>query len=229
MPAPNRPPFPSAPSEPNLRRLGVGGRGSGPDRPLRAQLVVASVVCLILLAVPLYLWRRPSVSDHLQPDAGVDQRPDGGARVASPPPVDAGPPMDPLVRIDAAQRVRCSASPSAKGQEGTLCDSLPWFEKALADAIRKTTGCGPKSGTPGTLNFVLQIDFRRKWLNVFPGASGDWKGPQARRATTCVERALAQPEWDKIIHQYNYYMIAIMATYPSPAPIPGPAGAPVFE
>src|SRR5262245_8869391 len=63
-----RPVFPSAPSEQSLRRLGVGGGGSGGDRPLRAQIVVALVIGLMLIAVPLYLWRRPSASDQAAPD-----------------------------------------------------------------------------------------------------------------------------------------------------------------
>ncbi|MFO0565404.1 MAG: hypothetical protein U0263_07065 [Polyangiaceae bacterium] len=71
MSVPSRP---SLPSEPSLRRLGVGGGGGGGgDRPFRAQLVVALVVGLVFLAVPLYLWRRPS---------GNEQRP--GMRVRSP-------------------------------------------------------------------------------------------------------------------------------------------------
>lgn len=229
MPVPTRPSFPSAPSEPNLRRLGVGGPGGNGDRPLRAQLVVASVVGLILLAVPLYLWRRPGGNSAAGTQTASGAAVDGGLAAASSSKPKVQAPVTPAVKLDAVQRVRCAASPNVKGQEGVLCDSLPAFEKALADAIRKTTGCAPKTGEAGTLNYVMQIDFRRKWLNVFPGASGQWKGPQARRAVKCVERALPRPEWDKIIHQYSYYMIAIMASYPPPAPIPGPEGAPVFE
>ena len=62
MPGPARPSFPSAPSEPGIRRLGVGGSsgGGGDDRPIRAQAVVAIVILLVLLAIPVYLLRRPS-------------------------------------------------------------------------------------------------------------------------------------------------------------------------
>jgi len=55
-----RPPFPSAPSDPALRRLGVGPSAAH-ARPIRAQLIVVVVLGLMLLAVPLYLWRRPSL------------------------------------------------------------------------------------------------------------------------------------------------------------------------
>ena len=228
MAGPSRPSFP-APSEPSLRRLGVGGRGGGGgDRPLRAQLVIALVVGLILLGVPLYLMRRPSGTENAPVDGGLsdawvvasDARRDAGS--------DGGGDGH-AVKLGPVQRVKCSASPGSSGQEGALCDSLEFFEKALAESIRKNVACAPRTGKQGTLNYVLKIDFRNKTLGVFPGASGEWKGPQARRAATCVRRALPAPPWDTIQHQYRYYMIAIMATYPPPAPIPGPAGAPLFE
>ena len=48
--ASSKPSFP-APSEPNLKRLGVGG--GGPERPLRAQLVVAVVVLTVVVVAAL--------------------------------------------------------------------------------------------------------------------------------------------------------------------------------
>ena len=219
-----------APSEPSLRRLGVGGSGGGGDRPLRAQIVVALVALLILLAVPLYLWRRPAgdenVAESATADAAasvVDSGPDG-----RPPVVDAAT-AEERVRLGPVQRVKCSASPRSRGQEGNLCDSLPLFEKALAKAIRENVDCAPRTGREGTINYVLRIDFTRRRFSVFPGASGTWKGPQAKRSAKCVKRSLPAPDWDSIQHQYRFYLIAILATYPAPAAIKGPPGAPVFD
>ena len=229
MPASQRPPFPSAPSEPSLRRLGVGGPGGGGERPLRAQLVVALVVGLILLAVPLYLWRRPrsNVADTKAPVGAADASV-ATARDAAPD-ATAQPEKSERVRLGPVQRVKCSASSAIRGQEGALCDALPFFEKALAESVLKNVACAPRLAKIGSINYVLQIDFRKRWLNVFPGASGEWRGPKARRAVACVERSLKKPDWEKITHQYSYYMIAIMATYSPDSPIPGPRNAPVFE
>jgi len=55
---PSRGSFPSVPGEPRVRRLGVGSSGGG-DRPLRAQVIVALVCTAMLIAVPLYLLRKP--------------------------------------------------------------------------------------------------------------------------------------------------------------------------
>jgi len=235
MPGQSRPPFPS---EPSLRRLGVGGGGGG-ERPLRAQLVVALVVGLVLLAVPLYLWRRPSGTENAPKDAGAALDAMAGALeggAAAGPDSDGGD-ADERVKLGPPQRVRCGAS-TRNGQEGNLCDRLPFFEEALTKAISENVDCAPKLKKEGTINYVLTLDFTKKKLHVFPGASGSWRGPAARKAAACVKRALPAPDWANVSHQYRHYSIAVMATYPVPAPPAAtppasasadPGAAPLFE
>jgi hypothetical protein len=228
MAGPPRSSFPSAPSEPNLRRLGVGSNGSG-DRPIRAQLVIALVVGLILIAVPLYLWRRPGGKDSAPADAGSSASaltisPDAAAFTSTP--IDAGGSGE-RVKLGPPQKIRCSAGPGAVGQDGTLCDTLRPLEEGLAKAIQENRDCAPRGPKDGTINFVLTVDFAQRKLHVFPGASGSWKGPQARRATQCVRRALPSVAWESLKHQYRYYQIAILATYGPPAA--NPRSTPTFE
>jgi hypothetical protein len=224
MADPPRTTFPSAPSEPNLRRLGVGNGGGG-DRPLRAQLVVALVAGLILIAVPLYLWRRPTGGEHAGADAGAAASAatltiEGGI-VSTP--VDAGR-LEERVKLGSPQKVRCSAGPGASGQEGSLCDGLGLLEQALSRAIAENVGCAPRGPKEGSINYVLTVDFAQRRLHVFPGASGSWKGPQARRATQCVKKALSAPGWESLKHQYRYYQIAVLATYaPEEPAVAGPS------
>lgn len=226
---PSRPTLPSF-SEPSLRRLGVGGGGGG-DRPIRAQLVVALTAGLILLAVPLYLWRRPAGTENLPKDAGeipVQTAPvlaEAGAAVVK----EAEAKVLEPVQLSKAQQVKCSASPGAKGQEGALCDRLPFFEEALGKAIKDTVDCAPKTGRRGNVNYVLAVDFRRRSLRVYPGRSGQWKGPQAKKSAQCVRRALPKPEWGAIRHQYSYYLVAVLATYPAPHELQSPSGLPSFD
>lgn len=227
MAQPPRSTFPSAPSEPSLRRLGVGGAAAGGDRPIRAQLVVALVVGLILIAVPLYLWRRPQVHEEA-PGAPSGSAVDTVVALASAAVVEVPETHpDERVKLGPVQRVRCGAS--LKGQDVNACESLPFFDDALAKAVRDSVDCAPKAGKDGTLNFVLSIDFPRKRLHVFAGQSGQWRGAQAKKAVACVEKALPKPEWETLRHQYRYYQIAILATYPGSEAIPGPKGAPTFE
>ena len=194
--------------------------------------MVALVGILVLLAVPLYLWRRPAGVEHVDLDAGAGlakQLPsviEAGAQVIAD--RDAALSRE-RVKLGTAQRVTCGASPKDRVQEGSLCDSLPAYEQALAKAIKDTIDCAPRAKEEGTINFVLNVSFTNKTLNVFAGASGKWKGRQARQAADCVEKALAAPPWEGVQHQYRFYTIAILATYPPPEPIPGPPGAPSFE
>jgi hypothetical protein len=208
--------------------LGVGSSSSG-DRPLRAQVIVALVCVLVLIAVPLYLLRKPSTktsstAPSLSASAGLGPqalpKPSAGAAAAT-----AAPPR---VTLGAVQKVRCGSSSAAAPNEGTLCDALGPFEEALKKAILEQETCAPKPSAKGSINYVLTVDFPRKKTHVYPGASGEWHGKQARRATSCVARAVKIADWN-IPHQYRFYALAVMATYAGPpgsAPAAGPSGSP---
>lgn len=202
-----------------MRRLGVGS-ASGADRPLRAQLVVALVALLVLVAVPLYLWRRPSEAEPEVPATSASVVAPAMPTVTGD---DGG--LNERVSLAPAQRIKCSASQRATGQEGNLCDQLRFFEDALSKAIRENTDCAPEG--EGTINYVLRVDFKQQSVHVYPGASGKWKGPAARKATKCVKRALPAPPWTSIQHQYQFYQIAILATYRprQSAGAPAPSGS----
>ncbi len=218
MPGPPRPTFPSNPSEPSIRRLGVRS-STNIERPIRAQVVIAAVVALLLLAIPLYLLRSPRT---------VEQPPPTEAPLGFSPSVPAGvekKEVDERFNTEEVVRVKCSSGPTAGGKTGRLCDQLPFFEQALTEAIAQAVDCAPRTGEKGSLNYVLTIDFNQKRMHVFPGASGVWKGPQARRATQCVKRALKAPDWEKVTHNHAYYEIAILTHYTPPAP----TAAPLFE
>ena len=232
---PSRSSFPSGAGDPASRRLGVGSGTR--DRPLRAQIIVALVAVCILIAVPLYLLRRPGGKSAAVTSASAGL--DAGAAPSAPSalgaaisPLDAGKPPERL-RVAPVQHVRCGAS-AGGGHEGNVCDSVPFFEEALSRAVRENPDCAPKAGELGTVNYVLTVDFQRKALHLFPGASGQWRGKQARRAINCVKRAFAAPDWGALQHQYRFYTIAVLATYlpvgGAAADVPhNPLGTPNFE
>jgi len=194
---------------------------------VRAQIVVALVVAVTLVAVPLYLMRSPEGQPAAARDAGVESAPKPlvSSRPVETP--DAGKPPERL-KLAAAQRVRCGATPKGS-QEGGLCDQLVPIEQMFEKAIRDSPSCTPRVKQGGTLNYVLTVDFVKRALHVFPGASGDFRGPQARRAATCIKRALPKPDWDAIRHQYRHYTIAILTTYLPEGAASNPNAAPNFE
>ncbi len=219
MVVPSRPSFTSAPSEPAIRRLGVRS-SANIERPIRAQVVLLALGLLLLLAIPLYLLRTPPA----QPKEELK----GEAPLGFAPSVPAGTEKDEedkLLDLGDPIMVKCAARPGIRGKAGRLCDRIEPIFNALRAAIAETFDCAPRTGEEGTLNYVLTVDFTQHKLHVFPGASGSWKGPQARRATQCVKRALPAPDWEKLPHEFAYYEIAMMATYKPPPP----TEAPLFE
>jgi hypothetical protein len=216
---------PAFPSEPNLRRLGVGGSGGGGggDRTIRAQLLIALVLGFSLVAAVLYMLRRPTSQAVIGVDGGADA-------MATTAPLASGlirtrlqapsrKKREDKVTLGPVQRVKCSSSSRRRGNEGSLCDPLPFFEEALQKAIVDNVACAPRTGKEGTLNYVLTVNFTTKRIHVFPGQSGEWKGPQAKQATKCVLRSLPAPKWEQLSHQYRYYVLAILASYPAPDPL----------
>src|SRR6185295_2814555 len=135
----NRPPFLSSPpSQPSPYRY--LGRGGG-ERPVKLQIIIALVAGLILVAVPLYLWRRPRPESIPSADAAV---------------VDAGAPASPIVAFDAGPTggvtvapfttIKCE-SPGPGKTAPDRCDHVTFFEDSLARAIREKASCAPASKT----------------------------------------------------------------------------------
>ncbi len=226
MPGPpsSRSPFPSSSGEPSLRRLGVGegprstvaradrgGAGHGTRAGRGAHVLDAPA-------------ERAATGEGRGFRGAVRRAVALGAALRDP---DATKPPERL-KLGAPQRVRCG---NGRGNqvEGSACDQLPAFEEALAKAIRDTDNCAPRSKLAGTINHVLTVDFVEKRLHVFPGASGDFRGPQARRSTECVKRALPKPDWAAVPHQFRRYTIAILATYLPENAIRDPNAPPSFQ
>lgn len=180
---------------------------------------MATVVAVLLIALPLYLLRRPSQ----EPAPVPGQMPTTFSPSVKV--VNEGPKRDERLVLGPPERIRCGATQAGTGQSGQQCDALPFFEQTLSDAIDASVDCAPRTREGGTLNYVLKIDFAQKQMHVFPGASGSWRGPQARHATKCVKQGLKAPDWEKIEHQFRYYEIAILAKYQPPAA----TTAPLFE
>jgi hypothetical protein len=180
------------------------------DRPIRSQVVVTAAVIVSLVAVPLYLLRRPNPSTN---DAAPEKTSLGFGGVIRNE-LDAGVyPSD--VILGPLQRVRCGASASQTSGEGGLCDGLPLLENALRQAVLGNVDCVARAGKEGSINYVLEADFTQNRLNVFAGKSGQWRGGRAKKAISCVLRSLPPLAWTELAHQHQYYAIAILATYPA--------------
>ena len=86
----------------------------------------------------------------------------------------------------------------------------------LSRAILGSLDCAPRLGSEGSINYVLEVDFASRRLNVFAGKSGQWRGARVKKTIACVQRALPELDWAGLQHQHQYYAVAILATYPAP-------------
>ncbi len=176
---------------------------------MRIQLIIALVAGLILVAVPLYLWRRPRPEPIPSADAAVA---DGGAPF----------PVSPIVAFDAGVTgvtlepfitIKCdSRTPPEK------CDHIGALEDSLARAIRDTQNdpkCVPGAKNAFSVSYVLESDFKRKKLQLFAGKSSSLKREKARDLLRCVKSKMTTPDWDALPHQFRRYKVNVVAKYPA--------------
>jgi hypothetical protein len=207
------------------------------DRVARLQTIAAIVLGLVLIAIPLYLWRRPrsdappvtSTSDASSLANGVANGAvvgaDGGAAVASPA---AATPA--AVTLSDAKIMECH-DPGSKRTRPEDCDTLAPIEKAFAAAIASAGACVPASAGGGNLVYVVDASFgrKRKPIDVFVPRDGrglrDTHGEAGivKDCTAAVKRGLVGVTLEGVPHAHQRYKVAITATY---AGAPGAASAP---
>jgi hypothetical protein len=186
---------------------------------MRVQLIIALVAGLVLVAVPLYLWRRPKGAKVETVDGGID------AAV-----VDAGPPPDAAtnllataldgssvssgdIALDKVKILKCQR-PGPGKTTPDMCDHQPFFEDALVKAVLENVSCAPKAAKGGSVSFAMKIDYKKKSFHVWAGRSGTIRHKRAAPVIECISRAIPTPNWESLAHQYTVYTIAVQATYP---------------
>jgi len=172
-------------------------------------MIVALILGLVLVAIPLYLWRRPradSIAAATSADAGVDP---ASTAPATLPPVDDGKPT-----LGEAKSILCQ-DPGPKKTAPEQCDHVVDVEKAFAKAIEETASCVPKEAGGGTIQYVADVSFKRKALNVAtPKEARTMKNTKVIAACQLAVKAkLGALSLDAIAHGHARYKIAITATY----------------
>lgn len=198
-------------------------------------MIIALVAGLVMVAVPLYLWRRPKSDalDGKKPASSADgangtpgmtplTAASGGATPAAPEPTPRG------VTVGEPKIAKCKKTGAKTLPE--QCDRQPFFEEALVKAVRDNASCAPMLPSGGTINFVLDVDFKTKKTKVWSGKSGTVKKKAAKEVLGCVGRSIPTPDWTQVPHQHTKYSITLMASYPPSGGAGGPlapwAGAP---
>ncbi len=200
------------PSEPRTSsRASIGNADLATERPLRLQMTVALLLGLVLVAIPLYLWRRPRAEPIVSTgtaDAGVTES--FAAREVTPSPEGLKPTLG-------ERRVTSCQDPGPKKTPPEQCDRLEAFQTAFAKAIIDTAPCMPDDTEPQVVTFVADISFKRKSLHISASKEGrSHKG--AKGVTTCpaaIKSHLHAFALDGLAHEHARYKISIVATYPA--------------
>ncbi len=199
-----RPPQPSP-----YRQLGSGGQ-----QPVRVQMIIGLVVGLVLVALPLYLWRRPEQAtaeslEALNTDGGVFAQSGSAPYV---PLLDAS--VGAKVKLGRFEVIRCQ-DPGPGKTPPSRCDSIEYFEDALARAIQDNALCAPSTKTGATISFVLDFSFRRKNWKVYRGKSSTLPKSRTKELFLCVTKAMPTSiDWSSIPHQHSRYVVNVKATFP---------------
>jgi len=179
-------------------------------------MVLGLVVGLVLVAVPLYLWRRPEQAP-LAAASGTAATASAAPSSASsavpyvPPAMPAA--LDPKVKLEPFRTVRCS-DPGPGKTPPERCDHITFFEDALSRAVKENVSCAPPTKTGAQVSFVLDIDFRKKVRKLNRGKSTSLSKDQSKELFACIEKALPTPDWDSVPHQHARYVVSLTASYP---------------
>jgi hypothetical protein len=177
-------------------------------------MIVALVLGLALVAIPLYLWRRPRSEGAL----GVDEGKAAAALAALDASVAVADAALPAVVLSEPAVLECHDSGSRR-TPADQCDHLGTFEKVLAHAIEESATCVPTSSGGGSLPYVADISFARKKNPIQLTISREGrslKGAKtAANCTTAVKHAIGDLSLEGIAHAHSRYKVQIVATYPS--------------
>lgn len=198
------------PSEPrSTSRTSFSHLDVAADRPARLQMIVALILGLVLVAIPLYLWRRPR-AESIAATGGADAGTDPNAN--APPPATSD--NDAKPTIGEAKSILCQ-DPGPKKTAPEQCDHVVDVEKAFAKAIEENASCVPKDAGGGTIQYVADVSFKRKSVGIStPKETRTMKNTKV--VTACqnaVKAKLQSLALDGMKHEHARYKIAITASY----------------
>lgn len=233
-------PLPPSSGLPSSRTPTIGGRV---QRDVRLQAALALVVGIAVVAVPLFIWGRgkkhnadpaaaSASASASSDDAGVPTVifGDAGASLA----VDAG---GRTVTFAEPRYLKCQ-DPGPSKTTPDKCDHLGTIEELVTKAItEKLATCLPTVATSQTVNFVVDVSFKRKKMRLKDGKEGSsMPAAQRKKLVSCIEKGIVAPNFDAVPHAHQRYLFQFLATFgptaaapaipPAPPPPPGGPTAP---
>ncbi|MBX3206837.1 MAG: hypothetical protein KF764_17335 [Labilithrix sp.] len=197
------------PSEPKSSRASFEALDAQIDRPARLQMIVALILGLVLVAIPLYLWRRPRAESIAVSTGATDAGALPAVTAAPTPGVE-----DKLV-VGEPKILSCH-DPGPKKTPPEQCDHVVELEKAFAKAIEDSVSCVPRDAGGGSIIFVVDANFKKKSAGVSTPKEG--RTLRSSKIAGACERAvkskLGSLPYESMKHEHARYRVAITATYP---------------
>ena len=191
------------------------------DRSVRAQVAAALLVGFVLVAVGLYMWRRPrhSAEPSAADLAALESASAAVDLAAVPPAVASTADSSSPVKLSDARVLGCHDRGPRKTPVDQ-CDHLAPVEKALTSAVEHAAACVPDSTGGGTIEYVADISFLRHKVNVLLPRAG--RSVSDRKVIgacgAAVRSAMQAVSLDGMDHQHARYKISVTATYRHSAP-----------
>lgn len=209
-PSASRATVPPSASEPRSSRASFDALDAHIDRPARIQMIVALILGLVLVAIPLYLWRRPR-TESISATIGST---DAGALPA----VTAGPSpsaSDDKLVLGEPKLVSCH-DPGPRKTAPAQCDHVAEIEKPFAKAIEESASCVPRDAGGGSVIWVADVTFKKKTVLIMAAKEGSTM--KNKKVIGGCEKAikakLAPLAYDTAKHEHARYFVSITATYP---------------
>lgn len=205
------------PSEPRSSRGSFAGLDAHVDRPARFQMIIAGLLLLVLVVVPLYLWRRPRAEAITVSTGGADA---GVLPAVTAPPATSV--VEDRLVLGEAKILSCH-DPGAKKTLPEQCDHVVDLERAFAKAIDDSAACVPHEAGGGSVIYVADVLFAKKKTVAVTTPKEGRTLKNGKLATACekvVRTKLAAAPLDAMKHEHMRYRIAITATYPGATKTP---------
>ncbi len=194
------------PSEPRASRTSFNQIELTSDRPARLQMIVALVLGLVLVAIPLYLWRRPRAES-------ITVSTSGSAAAATVEPTSTAP-LEPKAVVSDVKVISCQ-DPGPKKTAADQCDHVAELEKAVTKAVEESGACAPKDSGGGAVGFVADVSFKRHSVSVSTVKEKTTmkSGKTVSACQSAVKSKLGGLPFDTITHSHARYKIAVTGTY----------------
>lgn len=203
------------PSEPRGSRASFDVLDAQVDRPARLQMIVALILGLVLVAIPLYLWRRPRAESIAVSTGSTDA---GALPVL---PGASAAPVDEKLVLSEAKILSCH-DPGPKRTLPEQCDHVVELEKGFAKAIEENAACVGRDAGGGSIIWLLEVGFASKDKKKAIDLTTPKEGRTLKNAkvvaacTKAIKSRLGALPIESMKHDHARYRVSITATYPGP-------------